>query len=48
MPNTQPATLHQISGLITDEIVQSAARNHSLDNLSVVFIAFKRFQDYVE
>jgi hypothetical protein len=29
--------------LIADEIVQAAARHHSLDNLSVVFVAFKRF-----
>jgi hypothetical protein len=43
----QPATLHSISGLIGDEIIQAAARYHSIDNLSVVFVAFKKFEDYV-
>lgn len=43
----QPATLHSISGLIGDEVIQAAARYHSIDNLSVVFIAFKKFEDYV-
>lgn len=43
----QPSTLHQISGLIADEVLQAAARSHSIDNLSVVFIAFKKFEDYV-
>lgn len=47
MPGMQPATLHSISGLIGDEIIQAAARSHSIDNLSVVFVAFKKFEDYV-
>jgi hypothetical protein len=34
--------------LIADEILHSAARNHSLDNLSIVFIAFQKFKDYIE
>jgi hypothetical protein len=33
--------------LIGDEIIQAAARYHSIDNLSVVFVAFKKFEDYV-
>jgi len=45
---TQPATLQGICGIISDEIIQAAAHNHSVDNLSVVFIAFKKFADYIE
>ena len=33
--------------MIADEIIQAAARNHSIDNISVVFIAFKKFEEYV-
>jgi hypothetical protein len=44
---TQATNLHQICGLITDEIIQSAARNHSIDNISVVFVAFKKFENYI-
>jgi hypothetical protein len=40
--------VHKISGLIADEILHSAAKNHSLDNLSIVFIAFQKFKDYIE
>lgn len=47
IPGMQPSTLHQICGLISDEVIQAAARCHSIDNLSVVFIAFKKFEDYV-
>jgi len=43
LPGIQPTNLSAICGLIADEIVQAAARHHSLDNLSVVFVAFKRF-----
>jgi hypothetical protein len=28
--------------------LHSAAKNHSLDNLSIVFIAFQKFKDYIE
>jgi phosphopantetheine adenylyltransferase len=45
---TQPTTLHAICGIISDEIIQAAAQNHSVDNLSVVFVALKKFSDYVE
>ena len=47
MPGMQPATLLSISGLIGDEVILAAARSHSIDNLSVVFVAFKKFEDYV-
>jgi len=43
LPGVPPTTLNAICGLIADAIVQEAARHHSLDNLSVVFVAFKRF-----
>ena len=33
---------------MADEILHAAARNRSLDNISVVFVAFQRFKDYVE
>ena len=36
--------VHSISGLVADEILQAAAANNSLDNISVVFIAFKKFE----
>jgi serine/threonine protein phosphatase PrpC len=41
-------SIHKICGLIADEILNQAARNHSLDNLSIVFVAFQKFKDYVE
>ena len=37
-----------IGGLVADEVLHSAAKNRSLDNLSIVFVAFKRFRDYIE
>lgn len=40
--------MHAICGIISDEIIQAAAQNHSVDNLSVVFVALKKFSDYVE
>lgn len=40
--------MHKVCGLIADEILTSAAKNHSLDNLSIVFIAFQNFKDYIE
>lgn len=48
LAGAQPTTVHAICGIISDEIIQAAAHNHSVDNLSVVFIAFKKFVDYVE
>jgi len=36
--------VHSISGLVADEILQAAAGANSLDNISVVFIAFKKFE----
>lgn len=40
--------MHKICGMIADEILVSAAKNHSLDNLSIVFVAFQKFKDYIE
>lgn len=31
-----------------DELLHSVARARSLDNLSIVFVAFQRFKDYIE
>ena len=41
-------SIHKISGLVADEILHASAKARSLDNLSVVFIAFDRFKDYIE
>jgi len=46
--NVTPATLHQVCGLVADEILHAAAKSRSLDNLSIVFIAFKSFKNYIE
>ena len=40
--------MHTISGLVADEVLHQSAKNRSLDNLSVVFVAFKRFKEYIE
>ena len=44
----QMPSLHTISGLVADEVLHASAKARSLDNLSVVFVAFKRFKDYIE
>ena len=41
-------SLHTISGLVADEVLHMSAKNRSLDNLSVVFVAFRRFKEYIE
>lgn len=41
-------SIHTISGLVADEVLHACARVRSLDNLSVVFVAFKRFKEYIE
>ena len=40
--------MHTISGLVADEVLHAAAKARSLDNISVVFVAFKNFRLYVE
>ena len=37
-------SVHIISGLVADEVLHASAKARSLDNLSVVFVAFKRFK----
>ena len=44
----QVPSIHTISGLVADEILHAAAKARSLDNISVVFVAFKRFKEYIE
>ena len=44
----QVPSVHKISGLVADEVLHAAARSRSLDNISVVFVAFKRFKEYIE
>lgn len=36
----QVPSIHTISGQVADEILHASARNRSLDNISVVFVAF--------
>lgn len=44
----QAPSIHTISGQVADEILHASAKNRSLDNLSIVFVAFQRFKDYIE
>ena len=46
--NSQAPSVHSICGKVADEILHQSAEKRSLDNLSIVFIAFKRFKDYIE
>lgn len=41
-------SIHTISGQVADEVLHASAKHRSLDNLSVVFVAFQRFHDYIE
>ena len=41
-------SIHAISGKVADEILHAAANNRSLDNLSIVFVAFQRYKDYID
>ena len=41
-------TIHQIIGYAVDEVLHSAARSNSLDNISVVMIAFEPLYQLVE
>lgn len=33
---------------MADEVLHASAKARSLDNLSVVFVAFRRFKEYIE
>lgn len=41
-------SVHQICGKAADEILREAARLKTMDNISIVVIAFKKLQDYLE
>ena len=41
-------TIHEVCGYMAELIMKEAMARESLDNLSVVFIAFKNFQKYVD
>lgn len=41
-------TLHEICGRAADEILREAAKLKSMDNISIIVIAFKRLQDYID
>lgn len=43
----KPPSIHTIAGQVADEILHASARKRSLDNLSIVFIAFQRYSDYI-
>jgi len=40
-------TVHQICGKVVDSLMQNAAIEKSLDNLTIVMVAFKGLQDYL-
>lgn len=41
-------SLHQICGKAADEILKVAALEKTLDNISIVLIAFKKLSDYLD
>lgn len=41
-------SLHTICGRAADEILKEAAKQKSMDNISIVMIAFKPLQDYLD
>lgn len=41
-------SVHQICGRAADEILREAARLKTMDNISVVVMAFKKLSDYLE
>ena len=40
-------TVHQVCGKVVDALMQNAAREKSFDNLTIVMVAFKGLQDYL-
>lgn len=40
-------SIHKICGICTDLILKEAAKNKSIDNISIVMIAFQRLHDYI-
>ena len=41
-------SIHEICGYMAELILKESMARESLDNLSVVFIAFKNFQKYID
>ena len=46
--NDLNTSLHQICGKCSDEILRFAAKEKTMDNISIVMIAFKKLQEYLE
>ena len=44
--NYNSMSIHQLSGLIADEILTNAAKLKSFDNLTLVIISFKNLENY--
>lgn len=41
-------SIHQVCGKVVDSLMQNAAKEKSFDNLTIVMIAFKGLEDYLE
>jgi serine/threonine protein phosphatase PrpC len=46
--NDPNINLHQICGKCADEILRLAAKQKTMDNISIVMIGFKKLQDYLD
>ena len=46
--NNNNYSLHAICGKAADEILREAAKLKSMDNISIIVIAFKKLQDYLD
>jgi hypothetical protein len=40
--------IHMICGRAADEILREAAKQKTLDNISIVVMGFKKLQDYLD
>ena len=43
--NSTISDIHQLCGTITDAIIKFSMKKDSVDNVSVIFIAFKNFEN---
>lgn len=44
----QSKSLHDIIGLVSDEVLHASARTNTLDNISIVFMAFEPLEQLIE
>ena len=45
---TRVETIHQVTGKMTDAILRSSAIERSVDNLTIVIVAFKSLETFFE